>query len=367
MKILLCGTSFRPDYGGPARSVAGLADAIAGSGNEVGIWAPDNSAKSCVFLESKSKVKRFDNRIEMVLDEFGPIDLLHDNGIWLSHNHHIALLCKQHRIPRVVSTRGMLETWALRHKWLKKFVAWNLYQRRDLRNSHAIHTTSISEAETVHARKLGPDVWMVGNPLKLPHHETLSRIHDKSFRTNRVALFVGRLHPVKGLPLLLNAWADQRVKKWRLIIAGPDECNHRAQLTEIVMRRELTNQVEFVGPLNGDEKLLAMVNADLFVCPSYTENFGLAIAEALACGLPVITTTGTPWIALRELGIGWYVEPTQIGIQQALADATTSSSNKLSEMGRIGSEYVRRNFQSESIGEQMIRLYRQLLGKRMFR
>ena len=120
MKVFLAGTSLLPDYGGPAFSVSRLATALAEAGAEVGLWASDQSAAMTPLLSAKSSVQRLTGTEADALRSFGKVDVLHDNGIWLPHNHRLAELAMKRGIPRVVSTRGMLEPWAMNHKRWKK-------------------------------------------------------------------------------------------------------------------------------------------------------------------------------------------------------------------------------------------------------
>ncbi len=153
MKIFISGTSFYPDYGGPAYSVARLALELANAGMEVGLWAPDGSAMDSTLVEEHPGVTRLAGSANAALESFGRPDLIHDNGLWLRHNHQIARLATAAGIPRVVTTHGMLAPWAINHKRWKKRLAWWLYQRRDLQLAVALHATARCEAD--HLRKLG--------------------------------------------------------------------------------------------------------------------------------------------------------------------------------------------------------------------
>jgi hypothetical protein len=126
---------------------------MAATGIEVGLWAPDRSALDSPLVEPHPAVRPLAGSAEAALKEFGRPDLIHDNGLWLRHNHQLARLAALAGIPRVVSTRGMLEPWAMNHKRWKKRLAWWLYQRRDLQRAVALHATARSEAD--HLRQLG--------------------------------------------------------------------------------------------------------------------------------------------------------------------------------------------------------------------
>src|SRR5262249_11505939 len=134
----------------------------------------------------------------------------------------------------------------------------------------------------------------------------------------KTALFLGRIHPKKGLPMLIEAWGQVRPRGWKLQIAGPDEAGHRREVGRAGMATRLTDVVQFLGPVEPWAKEAVYFGADLFVLPTYSESFGMAVAEALAHGLAVLTTTGAPWPALAKEGCGWQVEPTVEDITEAL-------------------------------------------------
>ena len=149
MKVLLTVKSLSSSYGGPAFSVSSLATALTREGVQVGLWAPDQSAISTPNLSETSLVQRLGGNAEQALARFGWPDILHDNGIWLLHNHRLAQLALKQDVPRVISIRGMLEPWSLRHKRVKKRLAWWSYQKRDLKSAGCHHMTAEQEAVNV--------------------------------------------------------------------------------------------------------------------------------------------------------------------------------------------------------------------------
>ena len=302
------------------------------------------------------------------MDSFGRVDVLHDNGIWWRHNHRLAKLAIERGIPRMVSTRGMLEPWAIKHKWWKKSIAWRLYQRRDLAQARCHHTTSERESENLRELRLGVPICMIPNGIDIPELDSsLSSLKsDQEGRSRRkTALFLGRLYAVKGLPSLIEAWARVRPQDWSLQIAGPDEAGSRAQLERAASAAGLTESVSFLGPIDGARKQSVFLDADLFVLPSYSESFGMAIAEALAHGLPVLTTTGAPWATLVEHGCGWWVEPTVDGIVDGLREATSCDPDTLRAMGVRGRTLVATEFRWDWVAKQFVSAYEELVAKRM--
>jgi len=359
LKLFLAATSLAPAYGGPAHSVSRLALALAASGADVGLWTPDQTVRTTPLLPAATVIKRLAGSLEQALAAFGSPDIFHDNGIWLAHNHRVSRLATGSRIPRIVSTRGMLEPWAMRHKHLKKQIAWHLYQRSDLRCAQGLHATSAQEAENLKRLGLRVSVCVIANGVDIPELDP-----ERSPRLNtgsRTALFLGRIYPVKGLQMLIEAWDQVRPTGWRLRIAGPDEAGHRAKIEAMVASAGLGNVVSFDRSLDDEAKRAAFYDSDLLVLPSHSESFGIVVAEALAHGVPALTTTATPWRALPKRGCGWCVAPSRAGIALGLAEATARESAVLRMMGIKGRAWMAADFGWEGVANQFIAAYTQLV------
>jgi glycosyltransferase involved in cell wall biosynthesis len=364
VKVFLAATSLQPDYGGPAFSVSRLATALADVGVEVGLWASDGSAVVSPLLPRGTSVRRIAGSESEALEWLWRVDLLHDNGIWLPHNHQLAVLAEKRGIPRVVSIRGMLEPWAFRHKQAKKKIAWWLYQRHDLKQAQLHIATGEVEAKNLERLGLKVPVAIVPNGIDLP--EERPRSHGPESQRagrsgSRAALFLGRIYPIKGLPMLVEAWARVRPEGWVLRIAGPDEAGHQKQVERAVSDAGLGNFVSFIGPVEPQMKSSVLFDADLFVFPTHSESFGMAVAEALAHGVPVLTTTGAPWSMVQEAGCGWWVPPTVDGLADGLRRATSLDREELISMGEKGRSLVSKEFGWKRIADLMLSTYEEVL------
>jgi glycosyltransferase involved in cell wall biosynthesis len=288
-------------------------------------------------------------------------DLVHLHGIWSPglarrwwHWHKL-------RVPCMVTVHGMLEPWALAHKKWKKQVAWHGYQRLILNRCSLLHATSVREAANLRKLGLKPPIAMIpwgieGQGTSNVEHRTSNIEHSK-----RTVLFVGRIYPVKGLPLLVEAWAKIRPVGWKMKIVGPDEAGHLAEVEAMVRRAGLENEFEFTGALERDDLRRVYRSADLLIAPSHTENFGMAIAEAMAHSLPVITTHGAPWKLLDEERCGWWVPVSVDGIAAALEDAMSKGPEELVAMGARGRQVVEERFAWDGVAQEFIKCYRWLL------
>lgn len=290
-----------------------------------------------------------------------PLAVIHQHSLWAYFLHEGAVFANRHEIPLVMAPRGTLKPWALAYKRWKKRVAMLLYQRRDLQRASLLHATAADEVEAIRAQGLKQPILLSPNGVELPPESELAA-HEPEAQT-RTVLFLSRIHPIKGLELLLHAWKRLSPQGWVLQIAGNDEIGYQAELERLCAQLSLGNTVRFSGSLFGAEKVAAYRSADLFILPSFSENFGIVIAEALGHGLPVITTTGCPWQELQTEDCGWWVSAKEEAIAAALEDAIGASAEQRRQMGLRGRELIRRKYQWEAIGMDVARAYRWLLGR----
>ena len=181
-------------------------------------------------------------------------------------------------------------------------MAWHTYQRLLLNRAAALHATSAREAENLRRLGLKAAIEVIpwGVEIPLPRDDTAPRPNEKE----RTALFVGRLHPIKGLPMLIEAWARVRPSGWKMKIVGPDEGGHQADLASLLHKADLEAVFEFTGGLKGEALRTVYEDADLLLLPSHAENFGMVVGEALSYGVPVIARQGTPWEVLATPAAG---------------------------------------------------------------
>jgi glycosyltransferase involved in cell wall biosynthesis len=303
--------------------------------------------------------------VSEALDRFGEVDILHDNGVWLLHNHRLAVIAGRRSIPRLVSTRGMLEPWAIRHKRLKKKLAWRLYQERDLKQARCLVASNDSEARNLQKFGLDVHIAIIPNGVDVPYQlpDKVASVTKDGDERKKIALFLGRIYPIKGLPMLIQAWARTRPKGWVLRIAGPDEAGHQRQVERAVSDAGLRDVVSFTGPVEAETRKSVFLDADLFVLPSHSESFGMVVAEALAHGLPTLTTTATPWSILRDKSCGWWVNPTVEGIAEGLYEATRLDTPALRAMGARGRTLIGEEFSWRHIADRMLSTYDDVLSR----
>ena len=210
-RVLHTIASLDPRHGGPSRTVPALASALQAHGVGAELLVADR-----VGASGWRGALRFRSAI-MASVRQAPVAVIHDHGLWLASNHAAATAARRARLGLMVSPRGMLTPWALGRRRWKKRAAWIAYQRRDL-GVAVLHATSEAEASGFRALGLRNAIAVIPNGVQVP--EAPAAAHHSERRT---ALFLGRLHPGKGLTSLIDAWDRVRPPGWELVVIGPDE------------------------------------------------------------------------------------------------------------------------------------------------
>ncbi|RYZ80785.1 MAG: glycosyltransferase [Proteobacteria bacterium] len=220
-------------------------------------------------------------------------DIVHIHAVWEEIQHQAATLARSLKKPYIFRSCGMLDPWQLQQGKMKKALYLKLRLKKDLNGAAALHFTSEEEHLLVRPLHLKPKAIVEANGVRIPSSNnpgSPERFREKFDirKDERILLFLSRIHAKKGLDLLVPAFAKAGLPNVRLIIAGPDENGYQAQVEAMASQNSVQNQILFTGILHGTDKLDSYVAADLFVLPSYQENFGNVVVEALAAGTPVL-------------------------------------------------------------------------------
>ena len=291
-----------------------------------------------------------------------PADLLHLHGLWKYPAVAVNRWFRQTGRPYVISPHGMLEPWALRQSRGRKCLAGWLYQEACLRRAACLRATSRMEYDNIRRAGYSNPVAVIPNGVELP--KELPRRPTSRAGERWRALFLSRIHPKKGLLDLVHAWNRLRPPGWELVVVGPDEAGHLAEVRAAAGAAGPAGSIVFAGEAWGEARLRFYADSELFVLHSYSENFGLVIAEALSCGVPVLTTQATPWQELREHRCGWWIETGTEPLAAALREALALPPETLREMGRRGRRLIEPKYTWAPIGRQLLEVYQWMLGRR---
>lgn len=249
-------------------------------------------------------------------------DVIHIHALWEDIQHRAARVARQLRKPYLITPHGMLDPWSLKQGGTKKRLYLSLRLRRDLNQASAIHFTDEEEQALVkplHLTAPGIVQRLIVDlaDFSPPPSEGTLRAKFPQLDDHPIVLFMSRVHPKKGLDLLIPAFAQCKDDAM-LVIAGPDRDDYIPQLQVLIDQHKIADRVVFTGMLDGRQRAEALADATLFVLPSYQENFGVVVIEALSVGVPVILSDKVNihrQISENHLG---EVVPTQIA---PLADA----------------------------------------------
>jgi glycosyltransferase involved in cell wall biosynthesis len=305
MNVLHVTSDLNPLRGGPVSALIGLACAQSRVGMEVTIIVNSrgglrNDAELkesevntvllapplTAFRTPQSSLHRLESAVEHA-------DVLHIHGLWEEPQHLAAALARRYAKPYLIRPCGMLDPWCLNQKKWKKHFYYEWRQKEDLNQASALHFTSQLEQEGASSLKLRSRPVIEPNGVNLQKFDSLSaeNVFRKYFlkdHDQRFIIFAGRIHPKKGLDLLIPAFADAACDNIVLCIAGPDENGYRAVVEQMASEYQIADKIIFTGMLQDEMLLSALAGAELFVLSSYQENFGNAVIESLACGTPVI-------------------------------------------------------------------------------
>jgi glycosyltransferase involved in cell wall biosynthesis len=287
------------------------------------------------------------------------VDLIHNHSLWMMPNVYPGRVCQRHSNCRlIVSPRGTLSRWALGFHAMRKRLFWHLLQGTAVREAACLHATGEGEYQDI--RRLG----LVQPIAILPNGIDVPPLLKPAVSDRRRLLFLGRIHPKKGVTTLLHAWraVQHRFPDWELHVVGPDDNGHLAAVRALVGRLKLERFV-LAGPLYGADKLNAYRGADLFVLPTQSDNFAMTVAEALAAGTPAIVTVGAPWSRLPREGAGWSIEIGVDPLVACLEQALSLSPSELAQMGKAGNRWMTAEFAWRRIGEQCAATYQWILKR----
>jgi len=296
-------------------------------------------------------------------------DLAHTHGLWMYPSLAVLRWSRYTERPYVVTPHGMLNPTALRISGWKKRVGAVLYENRHLCGAACLH--ALCEVEAVAFRQFGlkNPIAVIPNGVDLP--PLLMRPGQPRWARDvplnaRVLLFLGRLHPIKGLPNLLKAWARQRpltTEPWVLVIAGWGQNDHRAELEQTVAALGIGKTVRFVGPQFGEEKSASLNRAEAFVVPSFSEGLPIAVLEAWAYRLPVLMTSQCNLSEGFKAGAAIEVAPEVESLSNGLETLFDLNETALADIGARGRFLVESRFTWARVAQEMCSVYRWVLGQ----
>lgn len=295
--------------------------------------------------------------------EIQKADVIHNHSVWMLPNSYSSRIGLKQDKPVVITAHGALEPWALQNSDWKKKLVGRWFQFKDLQTASCIHVNSKSELGGIRQMGLDQTAAIIPNGVNLFEFENLPPADQfaKEFslpKDKRYILFMGRLHKKKGLDLLVQAWAKlaSRFADWHLVVAGPDD-GLLPECKDIVAAAGSHSHVTFTGNLQGVQKQQALSACSMFVLPSHSEGFSMAVIEAMACRLPVLLTPGCNFPEAAQHGAAVQVEASITGTIDGLEELLTKSPAELQDMGNRGRDLVESGYTWDIVARKTLDLY----------
>lgn len=291
--------------------------------------------------------------------------ILHLHGLWQYPSVAAAQWRRRTGGPVVISTQGMLEPWAIENSKAKKRIAWLLFERSNLSHAAVLHC-SRSEVAGLRAFGLKNPIAVLPNGAVVPSSSSSHAPPTFMSGPKRTLLFLGRLHPKKGITETMQAWASlgemhpKLAEHWQLVIAGWDDGGHEARFRAEAAALGLSDSVVFPGPLFGETKEAALANADAFVLASHSEGFPMAVLEAWAHGLPVFMTKHCNIPEGFNAGAAVEIQTDPKAMVEVLVNHLARVD--LPQVGRLGRALVKDQFAWSAIARELISVYKWTLG-----
>jgi glycosyltransferase involved in cell wall biosynthesis len=367
-------------YGGPPASVLGLCQGLQRAGIDVEVVTTTANGDAQLpaspldgdrydgvavrYVKAAFPRRFFGARVRAPLTAaLARADVCHIHGVWNVPEWWASYLARARKLPYVVSPRGMLQPQAVRRGRWRKTVAYRLLERANLRGAGLLHATSEQEAEALRDLQLGVPIAVVPNGVDLDAAERAPLGYRRQLGIPPdafVILFLGRMHRIKRLDLLADAFDELRAthQSAHLVLAGHDE---QALIPDLT--RRLSAHASFVHALDavgGQDKWALLRDADVTVLCSDSESFGITVVESLAAGVPAVVTRTCPWPEIETRECGFWVEQDARAIAAALRVLADDPARRR-RMGERATALAREQYGWDAIAPVMSRLYTGLL------
>ena len=380
MKITYLTSTVSRNAGGLYTSVRRLSQSVTAAGERVEVLgyldeftSQDIDAWKPIYPRTIDAKRiggvHFGGHTKFLLENIGP-DITHVHGLWLRISAQNLAWHKKKRRPYLISPRGMLDRWALSNSRLKKKMAGYWFEYEHLRNCSCLHALTDAEVDSMRKFGLKNPICNIPNGIDLPVEKAISGAPPWTgtiFEGRRPLIFIGRIHPKKGLPLLLEAWSRVRksdrsiADEWFIGIGGWDERGHISELRQIIDHLAIGKDVMFLGTLMGENKDSVLRAAQAYVLPSYSEGLPMSVLEAWAYSKPVLMTPQCNLKMGFDRGAAIRIETDVCNVAEGLRTLLKMNSGELESIGKKGIELVMEKFTWLSIAQEMRAVYRWLL------
>ena len=285
--------------------------------------------------------------------------VVHGHGLYTGVNYIIGGEAIRQNKPFVYHIHGFFEPYILNRSRWKKRLVHALFEDANFRHVRLLRALTPVEADQIRVCGLKQPIVVAPNgldPSSFPKPADPDAPIPTPWVPNLIKkrsrmLFLGRIHPKKGLDILISALATlpNFAKDWELVVAGPDELGHLAQIRQLVSDRNLADHVMFTGSISGPAKIALLHSADVFVLPSYSEGFPMSLLEAAACEVPVVATRTCNFPDVSVSETGWECDPTVVSLAATLSIALSATVSERKQRGQNGRRLLEHRYSWSSV------------------
>jgi len=387
MKILHVIANLSTRSGGPSKACFEMARAVARLGHRVSVYTTNhdgpselNVAVDLPIFRDKVEIRYFPVQHprfwgfsiplgRALRREIKKFDIVHIHSLYLFHNNVAAHYCRKYYVPYLIRPHGTLEPFLYRRHRFRKSIMECIFENTNIKNAAAVHFTTQEEKLLATPYIFKTNSVVVPNGIDFKEYKNLPvsgtfRSQYRETLGKKIILFFGRINFIKGFDILIPAFAKiaKMFDDVHLVITGPDNEGFGAKVRLWLAEEGVSDRATFTGMLLGEKKLAVLRDADIFVLPSYTENFGISVIEAMACGLPVVISDKVNiWREIQDSGSGKVVPCDSNRFAEAISELLKDT-NTAKQMGEKGKLLVKERFQWSNVALSLEDVYRSIIS-----
>lgn len=390
MKVLHIIPSISPIRGGPSLAIIGMVKGLNSQGIQASIVTTNDNGPTQLDISTKDWINyqgvpvhffsRYSPKNSAAIREFSYssdltywllnnihyYDILHIHGIFSFPSTVAMAIARLKKVLYIVRPLGQLCHWSLSQKSIKKKTYLQLIEKKNLGNSQGMHFTSLKEEYEASSLSIDVPSFVIPHglhtPEKISDATTKLRSHLQLSTKVPIITFLSRLHQKKGLEFLISALSNIRDYPFVFLIAGTGDSDYVSYLKSLIQEQKLSDRTHFLGFVEGEAKNILLQGSNIFALTSYSENFGIAVLESLAAGLPTLVTPGVALSQLINQHQFGYVPPLE---ETAISNALLhifQNPEEAKQKGERARKFIQRNYTWDKIATDLIEVYQSILA-----
>lgn len=390
MKILHVISNIASRYGGPSQAVLGMSKVLVEQGHEVTIFTTNQDGENnklevplnTEIIKDGVKIKYFNvhfpkgystsiDLLNALKNEVKNFEIVHIHSIYKFHVAAASFFCRKYNVPYIIRPHGTLDPFIQKKGGFKKNLYAFFIENKNMKMADKIHYTAeeefvLAKPYVKHSRKMiVPNGINLNDYLVSTNRDSLEKKYPE-LKNKKVILFFSRLHFKKGLDILIDAYSHllNTQSNLHLLIVGPDNENYSIEILKWAEEKKIKDKITLAGMLSGKEKIEVLKESDVFVLPSYSENFGISVVEAMICKTPVVISNNINiWREIEEHNAGLVVNCDAIEVSNAIKNVLNNKSLS-DELSSNGYKMAVKHYNWDEVGKKLDGEYKKIVYER---